>query len=317
VLPSRLMLGLEADVSFPNSIAGTYVGMSNAGVASYGDTVLSSGAMRGRLGYVLDNNWLVYGTGGFAWSYDQLTRTQVAGGMLPPGTDERAFLWRFGWAAGAGVEVPVAPSWSARLEYLYTGFGNRSRDFNASGDAFNSNQSLQEVRLGLNYKLFADAPGQGNGLITKAPSLPAEQLWAVHGQTTFVEQYAAPFRTPYSGPNSLASNSGRETWDATAYLGLRLWDGAEAWINPELDQGFGLSGTLGVAGFTSGEAYKTGANYPYTRLQRAFIRQTINLGGETQKVDEGINQFADEQSADRLVLTVGKFSVGDIFDTNK
>ena len=317
VLPSRLMLGVEADVTFPNSIAGTSVGMSNAGIASYGDTVLSSGTMRGRLGYVLDNNWLVYGTGGFAWSYDQLTRTQVAGGMLPPGTDERAFLWRFGWAAGAGVEMPVAPSWSARLEYLYTGFGNRSRDFNASGDAFNSNLSLQEVRLGLNYKLFADAPGQGDALITKAPSLPAEQLWAVHGQTTFVEQYAAPFRAPYSGPNSLASNSGRETWDATAYLGLRLWDGAEAWINPEIDQGFGLSGTLGVAGFTSGEAYKTGANYPYTRLQRAFIRQTINLGGETQKVDEAINQFAGEQTADGLVLTVGKFSVGDIFDTNK
>src|ERR1700722_6543253 len=82
VLPSRLMLGLEADVSFPNSIAGTSVGMSNAGIASYGDTVLSSGTMRGRLGYVLDNNWLVYGTGGFAWSYDQLTRTQVAGAML-------------------------------------------------------------------------------------------------------------------------------------------------------------------------------------------------------------------------------------------
>lgn len=316
VLPSRLMLGVETDASFPNSIAGISTGVSNVGVATYGDTVLSFGMIRGRLGYVLDNNWLVYGTGGFAWSYDQLTRTQLTGGILAPGTDDGAFLWRFGWAAGAGVEIPVAPSWSARLEYLYTGFGNRSRAFNTSGDVFNSNLSLQEVRLGLDYKLF-DAPSQGDSLITKTPSLPTEQIWAVHGQTTFVEQYAAPFRAPYSGPNSLASNSGRETWDATAYLGLRLWDGAEAWINPEIDQGFGLSGTLGVAGFTSGEAYKTGANYPYTRLQRAFIRQTINLGGETQKVDEGINQFAGEQTADRLVFTVGKFSVGDIFDTNK
>ena len=45
----------------------------------------------------------------------------------------------------------------------------------------------------------------------------------------------------------------------TAYIGRRLWEGAELWINPEIDQGFGLSGTLGVAGFTSGEAYKVGA----------------------------------------------------------
>jgi high affinity Mn2+ porin len=78
-----------------------------------------------------------------------------------------------------------------------------------------------------------------------------------------------------------------------------------------------LSRTLGVAGFTSGEAYKQGADYPYTRLHRAFARQTIDLGGETQKIDAGINQFAGSQTADRLVFTVGKFSVADIFDTNK
>ena len=73
----------------------------------------------------------------------------------------------------------------------------------------------------------------------------------------------------------------------------------------------------GVAGYTSGEAYKIGFAYPYTRLQRAFIRQTIDLGGEAQKVDAGINQFAGSQTANRLVITVGKFSVADIFDNNK
>jgi high affinity Mn2+ porin len=153
--------------------------------------------------------------------------------------------------------------------------------------------------------------------ITKAPAPAGEDVWAVHGQTTFVSQYAAPFSAPYGGPNSLAANAGRETFDATAYLGLRLWQGAEAWINPEIDQGFGLSGTLGVAGFTSGEAYKTGSEDPYAKLQRAFIRQTINVGGETQQLEAGINQFAASQTTDRLVLTLGKFSVGDIFDTNK
>jgi hypothetical protein len=37
-------------------------------------------------------------------------------------------------------------------------------------------------------------------------------------------------------------------------------------FNPEIDQGLGLANSLGVAGFTSGAAYKAGANYPYTRL---------------------------------------------------
>jgi high affinity Mn2+ porin len=316
VLPSRLLIGVEADASFPNTVAGTSTGAAANGIASYGDTVLHSGTARGRIGYVFDNNWLVYGTGGFAWSYDQIVRTQLAG-SLPPGADESAFLWRFGWAAGAGVEVPVAPNWSARVEYLYTGFDDRRKTFPAMPEVFDSNLSLHQVRFGLNYKLFDDILSNSAGLPTKAPAGVTEDIWAVHGQTTFVEQYATPFRAPYRGPNSLAPNSGRETWDATAFVGLRLWDGAEAWINPEIDQGFGLSGTLGVAGFTSGEAYKKGADYPYTRLHRAFVRQTIDLGGETQKVDAGINQFAGTQTIDRLVFTVGKFSVGDVFDTNK
>jgi high affinity Mn2+ porin len=72
-----------------------------------------------------------------------------------------------------------------------------------------------------------------------------------------------------------------------------------------------------VAGFPSAESYKLGANYPYARIQRAFVWQTIDLGGETEKVDADINQFAGTQTADRLVLTIGRFSIADIFDTNK
>jgi hypothetical protein len=48
-----------------------------------------------------------------------------------------------------------------------------------------------------------------------------------------------------------------------------------------------------------------------------FLRQTINLGGESGKVDADINQFANTFTSNRLVLTVGKFGIVDIFDTNK
>ena len=53
------------------------------------------------------------------------------------------------------------------------------------------------------------------------------------------------------------------------------------------------------------------------RVPRTFIRQTIDLGGASEKLEADINQFAGKQSADRLVLTVGKFSVPDVFDTIK
>ncbi len=141
--------------------------------------------------------------------------------------------------------------------------------------------------------------------------------FAVHAQFTYLEQETAGFDAPYGGPNSLTPHSGRETTDATLYLGARLWPGAEAWINPEIDQGFGLDNTVGVAGFPSGEAYKVGRNQPYLRLQRAFIRQAVNVDGPREAVAAAANAFDGDQSANRWVFTVGKFSVTDVFDNNQ
>src|ERR1700730_13348868 len=83
MLPSRLVLGVEADVSFPSNVGATQV-MSSAstGLASYGEIEQFSGTVRGRIGYA-PGDWLVYATGGFAWSFDQFTRTQIS--ELPGG----------------------------------------------------------------------------------------------------------------------------------------------------------------------------------------------------------------------------------------
>ncbi len=318
MLPNRLVIGGEADVSFPSfpnsagiSVGGTsMLSLPSIGAESYSETVLSFGTVRGRLGYA-PGNWLFYATGGFAWTYDQLTLTQSA-----TGANGSPFLWRLGWAAGAGVEVPVAPHWTARLEYLFTDYGISSVTFLGGAQRIDSDFSLQELRAGLNYQFGGDAPPAN--MVTKAPSGPDPDNVNFHGQTTFLEQAYPAFRSPYEGTNSLpGGGQGRETWDATLYAGVRLWQGAELWVNPEIDQGFGLANTLGVAGFPSGEAYKVGADYPYARLPRTFIRQTIDLGGESAKVDAGINQFAGSQTANRLVITIGKFAVTDIFDNNK
>jgi high affinity Mn2+ porin len=315
-LPSHWLIGFEADASAPNTLAGSRTGFTPAdGLANYNDTVLNFGTARARVGYDF-NRFLVYGTGGLAWSYDRLQRTQLAGGIVATGTTETQFLWRWGWAAGAGVEFPVAPNWTAKVEYLATGFGDGRKTFPAAGQSFDdSNLTIQSLRVGVNYQLGGD-PLKNEAFTKGVPPLDAGDF-AVHGQATLVEQYAAPFRAPYVGTNSLAQNSGRETFDLDLYVGYRPWKGAEIWVDPEIDQGFGLSGTFGVAGFPSAEAYKVGQNYPYARIPRAFLRQTVDLGGEAQKVDAGINQFAGTQTEDRLVITVGKFGVVDIFDKNK
>ncbi len=153
---------------------------------------------------------------------------------------------------------------------------------------------------------------------TAPNEVPAIEDWALHGQTTFVDQFHPGFHSAYQGPNSLdPGRRGDETWDVTLYGGFRPWQGAEVWVNPEVDQGFGLSNTLGLAGFSSAEAYKIGQPTPYVRLQRAFLRQTIDLGGEVQTVSPDLNQLGTVQAANRLVFTVGKISVVDVFDNNK
>ena len=153
---------------------------------------------------------------------------------------------------------------------------------------------------------------------TAAPVDGEAQNLAFHVQATSVSQYHPAFTSPFKGANSLdPSSNGRTTNDLTLYFGFRPWKGGEVWLDPELDQGFGLSDTVGVAGFPSGEAYKVGKSTPYLKLPRLFLRQTVDLGGDRVKVDPDQTVLAGTESANRLVLTVGKFSVVDIFDTNR
>ncbi len=156
--------------------------------------------------------------------------------------------------------------------------------------------------------------GETDADASRAGSTPR---FAMHGQFTYVEQATDAFRAPYDGPNSLSPHVARETTDATLFIGARLWPGAEGWIAPEIDQGFGLDDTLGAAGFPSGEAYKVGKKEPYLRLPRIFMRQTLELSGEELAIERDSMHLGGGGGANRVVFTVGKFAVTDVFDTNR
>ena len=160
----------------------------------------------------------------------------------------------------------------------------------------------------------ASSANNNHAALEISPAVP--DTWGVYGQATGVSQYHPAFNSPYQGANSLTpGEDSQETMDVTLYAGVHIL-GGEFWVNPEYDQGFGLSNTLGMAGFSSGEAYKVGANDPYYRLPRAFYRNVFNLGGEEQNIAPAANQLGRTQTADNIILTIGKFSVTDIFDGN-
>jgi outer membrane immunogenic protein len=94
------------------------------------------GTVRGRVGYAF-SNVLVYGTLGLA----------VGGGRVELGgaSESRTHT---GWTAGAGMEVALTNSWSARVEYLYVDLSDRPYGLTGSNHGFES--SL--FRIGVNYR---------------------------------------------------------------------------------------------------------------------------------------------------------------------
>jgi len=93
------------------------------------------------------SNFLVYGTGGFAYGYvnntvgiaTTLTTVNPVAGISGTSTSGNT---QVGWTAGGGVEwsPQTFPAWSAKVEYLYTDLGS-------------TNQAI--------YAVYA-APGQGS-----------------------------------------------------------------------------------------------------------------------------------------------------------
>lgn len=144
-----------------------------------------------------------------------------------------------------------------------------------------------------------------------------EESWNARFQTTYVWQSNAPFTAAYSGRNSLSPEREKSySFTATAFLGVRPWEGGELYFNPEVVQGVPLSNLTGLGGLSNGEIARTSGPNPKLYMARAFLRQSWGLGEIQDAVDSGANQLAGKIHQRQIVLTVGKLSVTDIFDNN-
>ena len=120
--------------------------------------------IRGRLGWVADQIWLFYGTGGIAFAGAQFSNASSAtatitgrGGAVEPGfpiTTASAFsetTTRVGFAVGAGVEKMLSQSMSVKIEYLFMDFGSHTF---LAGTGFDTNVRMIDnvIRGGVNWK---------------------------------------------------------------------------------------------------------------------------------------------------------------------
>jgi len=307
LLPSNILFGWEVDASFPNYIASNSV---VAGLATPQNQVTEQfdyvATARGRIGYAF-GPWLFYGTGGVGLMGGRFLND------VPSGNEEKILRARFGGVGGAGIEYAFDPNWRLRLEYLYGRFENANVGF-PSGANYASTADFNMLRLGLNRKLNWTGEGsseQNNDSAAK----PVD--WQILGQATYIQQGYPGFHSPYEGQNSLTGGAQtKNTASVTAFIGLRPWEGAEVFYAPELAQGFGLSGTLGLGGFSNGEAQKAGFAYPHYNTSRLFIRQTFGFGGEQETVEQDQTHFASKVDVSRLSFTVGRVFLPDFIDNN-
>lgn len=129
--------------------------------------------LRGRLGFVADQTWLFYGTGGIAFAgvgfssstSTTTTITDSIGQIVNPATAAAggspvtvnsgggANTTRVGFAVGGGIEKMLSQNWSVKAEYLFMDFGTYT--FLAGTGSATSVKLLDNVvRVGVNYKFW-------------------------------------------------------------------------------------------------------------------------------------------------------------------
>ncbi|MGH6936456.1 MAG: carbohydrate porin [Methylocella sp.] len=334
--------GLETDFNFLDGRggpSGTFpappayrpLGVSSYNV-DYDPSANYFASLRGRLGFAVDRS-LFYVTGGVAagGARGPATLALIGGGLDGIFTAGPSRSSRMKYILGAGFEYAVADNWSARLEYFFLNQSLNTQLFDNGADFQYVSRTRNEnhvLRVGLNYRYNAenevtDKSVAQNGQKGEKPS----ELYSLHGQTTGVLQGYPKFPALYTGPNSFTSK-GQARFGSTTdlFAGLRVWDGGGFYLGPQISEGFGLSDSVGAASYVNSAVAKVGRAAPYLRFQRYFLRQIIGLNGaEQEEGDTGSfsellestqNQLAGKVDRDRVILTIGKFAVGDVFDDN-
>lgn len=140
------------------------------------------------------------------------------------------------------------------------------------------------------------------------------------GYPSFSARYTNPAYLVFGTGSSLPTQGqARETQSTDLYFGYRLGFNTEFHIDTLFWQGFGLNNTYGIDDFPDGEAFKVGVRYPHFSIARFFLRKTINLGGgkNEEPVEDDELTLRGQQDTDHITITIGRYSVKDIFDNNQ
>lgn len=123
------------------------------------------GTLRGRIGFLVTPEIMLYGTGGAAYGDIKVSGSAV---LTMAGVSNSVFGStsdvNWGWTAGGGVEgaFPDSPRWTWKVEYLYLDFGSLGGsgvDPVFGNYSWNADVTDHVVRVGVNYRFNGNSNG--------------------------------------------------------------------------------------------------------------------------------------------------------------
>jgi outer membrane immunogenic protein len=166
------VLGIESD--FQGTSLSKDFAFTNGGATTVASANLDwFGTTRGRIGWLLTPQFMLYGTGGVAYANASASFALTAPGVFAAGSVSDT---QVGWTAGGGVEWAFWNNWSAKAEYLFYDLGHRSASTVVAGGgippgaflAADRENSGSIARIGLNYRFgYAPAPAYSAPVVTR------------------------------------------------------------------------------------------------------------------------------------------------------
>jgi opacity protein-like surface antigen len=307
VFYDRYLLGIEGDLQ--GIASGTANWAQWAGSpATYVQNSRSLpylGTARGRAGYLVTPDVLVYGTYGLAYGETDLHATYFSPKLSPSLYQGGSWLgyndMRLGWTAGGGVEWMFLPKWSVKAEYLYYNLGlvntaNIGALYYTSTTVKPAVWSSVEhtavfdghvVRLGVNYHFGAGAPEAGLSKLgifaadlpnKKGPPIPPV-LWT----------------GLYAGLNAGAALGGDDTVTHTVYAAA-----------PGFDPGAVLAGTYPVQFNDVGVIGGGQVGYNY-QMSLGAGRKDLVAGLETDLQGLGVSSSQTVSNTGKSYLHAANF----------
>jgi high affinity Mn2+ porin len=165
--------------------------------------------------------------------------------------------------------------------------------------------------------LFLNALAAAQDPSAVTPSEPPER-WNLFFQATSIGDAHDSFPAAYSGPLSLSNHAEYDaSLTTTLFLGFRLTNSTQFYVDPEIAGGRGFSGVNGIANSPNGELPRVASATPKPYIARAYFVQDFGFGKGQEMLTSDDNQLGGTRPMTRYTIYAGRFTVTDFFDNNR